>query len=84
MEALHNINKNGRDKNSHQSKDDNNQWHIPEIEHRPTRPCFLPGEEQEDEDKVNEVNNISEIINEYSRIDPELRREIPFKDYCDA
>ena len=45
---------------------------------------FLPVEEWEDEDEVNEVNNINEIINGYSRIDPELRREIPFKDYCDA
>ena len=30
------------------------------------------------------MNNINDIINEYSKIDPELRREIPFKDYCDA
>ena len=80
MEVLHNINKNRRDTNSHKSKDDNNQWHIPEIEHRPKTPSFLHGEEQEDEDEVNEVNN----INEYSRIDPKLRREIPFKDSCDA
>ena len=53
LEALHNINKNGRDTNSHQSEDDNNQWHIPEAEHRPTRPSFLPGEEQENENEVN-------------------------------
>ena len=83
LEALRNINKNGGDANSNQSEDDN-QLHTPKSEHRPTTPPFLPREEQEEEDGLNEVNNINDIINEYSRIDLELRREIPFKDYCDA
>ena len=83
LEALHNINKNGGDTNCHQFEDDN-QLHTPESEHRPMRLPFLLGEEQEEEDGLNEVNNINDIINEYSKIDHELRREIPFKDYCDA
>ena len=84
LETLHNINKNGRDTNSHQSENDNTQLHTPESEHRPTRPPFLPGEDQEDEDELNVVSNINDIINEYSKIDPKLRREIPFKYYYDA
>ena len=74
LETLRNINKNGRDTNSHQSENENTPLHTPESKQRPTRPPFLRGEEQKDADELNFVSNKNDIIIEYSKIDPKLRR----------
>jgi hypothetical protein len=91
LQAIQNMSNNNQNERTNPASGRDSQSNHSENEHstqssflRPTLPPFLPREEPIIEEGEPTTNSVEELTQMYARLEPEIQRIIPFKEYYET